>query len=182
MILRISKLLLGPWLLLLMQMPNWVQLVKRNLLIREAQEAQEFMELPRISINSSRDILIKWSRWLLHHANSCHLNLNLSNRHKISKARFQVRVVSKSLAMRILSNLTRKDSHRWYLRLTASSELLWFTRTKTKRKTIIKEKVSECKVISNRIARDITLKLFNSRIPTTINSSSKIKIKRKKKT
>ena len=181
MILRISKQLSGPWLLLLMRMPNWVQWVKRNLLIREAQEAQEFMELPRISINSRRDILIKWNRWLLRHASSCHLNLNLSNRHKISKVHFLVQVVSKSSVMRILSNLIRNDSHQWYLHQTASSEVRPFTMTKIKRKTIIKEEVAGFKVISNRIVQDTTLKLFSSLIRTTINSSSKIKIKRKKK-
>lgn len=181
MILRISHPLLGAWLLLLIRMLNCLQWVNRNLLIREALEAQEYMELPRISINSNRDILTKWNRWRSLHASSFHLSLNLSNRHKISKVHFLVQVVSKSSVMRILSNLIRNDSHQWYLHQTASLEVRPFTMTKIKRKTIIKEEVAGFKVISNRIVQDTTLKLFSSLIRTTINSSSKIKIKRKKK-
>ncbi len=181
-ILRISKPVLGPWLLLLMLILNWVRWQKQNLLIREAQGAQEFMELPRISINSHRDILTKWNRWALHHGSNFHQSLALSNLHKIFKVHCQVRVGSKSSVTQILSNLTQKDSQPWYLPLTASLELLLFTRTKTKRKTIIKEEPSECKMISNRIVQGTTLRLCSNHILTTINSSSKIKIKRKKKT
>lgn len=181
MILRISKPLLGTWPQLAMQMHSFLHWVKQNLLIREAQEAQEYMELPRISINSNRDFHTRWNRCLLHHANSCRLSLNLSNRHKIFRVRFLVQVDSKSSVMQILSNLIQNDSRPWYLRLTASLGVLLFMMIKIKRKTIIKKEVSECRVISNWIVQDITLKRFSSRILTTINSSSKIKIKRKKK-
>lgn len=182
MILRISKPLLGTWPQLAMQTHSFLHWVKQNLLIREALEAREYMELPRISINNNRGFHTRWNKCLLHHANSCHLSLNLSNRHKIFKVRFLVRADSKSSVMQILSNLIQNDSRPWYLLLTASLGALLFMMTKIKRKTIIKEEVSECRVISNWIVRDTTQKQFSSRILTTINSSSKIKIKRKKKT
>ena len=156
--------------------------MKQNLLTREVLEAQESMGLHRISTNNRRDFPTKWSRWVLLHVSSYRQNLSLNNRLKTSRAPCQVQVASKSSAMVTPSNRIQKDKpQQWYPHLIVFSEAQLSMMTKTKKKTIIREQVAGIKLINSRVTvLGTTRKLFNSRIPTTINSSSKIR--RKKKT